>query len=230
LGFSPRCWRPPFGDVDDRVRTIAWALDMLTVIWDEDTNDWQLGTAVGDVSATVIQQNFDYIIGNVSQEHGIVVLDHELSIDIANMWIENYPTINKTFNHIVPALTCNNITSIWAEEGAPLYPDYQNYLDGASAIGSLTPTFNATAQIVLANGAPRNVPFTSDSTSITSNSSDIDTDPNGPVVVVVTASSSTPPLPTSVKGITVNDSTSDSNVLTISSLWIGLISFLFLWV
>ena len=28
LGYSPRCFRPPFGDVDDRVRTIAYALEM----------------------------------------------------------------------------------------------------------------------------------------------------------------------------------------------------------
>ncbi|KFH63574.1 hypothetical protein MVEG_10268 [Podila verticillata NRRL 6337] len=26
LGITPRCWRPPFGDVDDRVRAIAWQM------------------------------------------------------------------------------------------------------------------------------------------------------------------------------------------------------------
>ena len=42
LGITPKCWRPPFGDVDDRVRAIAWLMGMRTIIWDRDTNDWGL--------------------------------------------------------------------------------------------------------------------------------------------------------------------------------------------
>jgi peptidoglycan/xylan/chitin deacetylase (PgdA/CDA1 family) len=37
-GVTPKCWRPPFGDVDDRVRAIAWQMGMTTMIWDEDSN------------------------------------------------------------------------------------------------------------------------------------------------------------------------------------------------
>lgn len=32
LGVTVRCWRPPYGDVDDRIRWIAQALDMQTVM------------------------------------------------------------------------------------------------------------------------------------------------------------------------------------------------------
>ncbi|GJN91388.1 hypothetical protein Rhopal_004409-T1 [Rhodotorula paludigena] len=39
LGVTVRCWRPPYGDVDDRIRFIAQALDMRTVVWNEDTDD-----------------------------------------------------------------------------------------------------------------------------------------------------------------------------------------------
>ena len=31
-GVTVRCWRPPYGDVDDRVRYIASKLDMRTVV------------------------------------------------------------------------------------------------------------------------------------------------------------------------------------------------------
>lgn len=41
-GITPKCWRPPYGDVDDRVRAIANQMGMTTVIWDEDTNDWNM--------------------------------------------------------------------------------------------------------------------------------------------------------------------------------------------
>ncbi|KAI9319050.1 hypothetical protein BX666DRAFT_1854970 [Dichotomocladium elegans] len=42
LGITPKCWRPPYGDVDDRVRAIAWQMGMRTIIWDQDSNDWNL--------------------------------------------------------------------------------------------------------------------------------------------------------------------------------------------
>ena len=32
LGVTVRCWRPPYGDVDDRIRYIAEALDMSTIM------------------------------------------------------------------------------------------------------------------------------------------------------------------------------------------------------
>lgn len=37
LGVTPTCWRPPFGDVDNRVRMIANALNLRTIIWSEDS-------------------------------------------------------------------------------------------------------------------------------------------------------------------------------------------------
>lgn len=42
LGITPKCWRPPYGDVDDRVRSIAWQMGMRTILWDQDSNDWNL--------------------------------------------------------------------------------------------------------------------------------------------------------------------------------------------
>ncbi|KZP27870.1 hypothetical protein FIBSPDRAFT_780350, partial [Athelia psychrophila] len=41
---TPKCWRPPFGDVDARIRAIATALNLTTVVWQYDSNDWQVGT------------------------------------------------------------------------------------------------------------------------------------------------------------------------------------------
>lgn len=44
-GVTPKCWRPPYGDVDDRVRAIAWQMGMRTIIWDEDTNGMAQSTS-----------------------------------------------------------------------------------------------------------------------------------------------------------------------------------------
>ncbi|KAG1084714.1 hypothetical protein G6F42_021671 [Rhizopus arrhizus] len=42
MGITPKCWRPPYGDVDDRVRAIAYQMGMRTILWDQDSNDWNL--------------------------------------------------------------------------------------------------------------------------------------------------------------------------------------------
>lgn len=36
-GITSKCWRPPQGDVDDRVRAIAHQMGLRTVLWDLDT-------------------------------------------------------------------------------------------------------------------------------------------------------------------------------------------------
>lgn len=37
LGVTPTCWRPPFGDVDNRIRLIAAGLNLTTIVWSDDS-------------------------------------------------------------------------------------------------------------------------------------------------------------------------------------------------
>lgn len=37
LNVTVTCWRPPYGDVDNRVRFIANELGMQTIVWSDDT-------------------------------------------------------------------------------------------------------------------------------------------------------------------------------------------------
>jgi peptidoglycan-N-acetylglucosamine deacetylase len=41
-GFTPCLWRPPYGDVDPRLVSLARSLGMLTIMWDVDPRDWAL--------------------------------------------------------------------------------------------------------------------------------------------------------------------------------------------
>ncbi|CAG8773756.1 10766_t:CDS:1, partial [Acaulospora colombiana] len=43
VGVTPTYMRPPFGDMDDRVRGIVTQLGYKVTIWDKDTNDWLSG-------------------------------------------------------------------------------------------------------------------------------------------------------------------------------------------
>ena len=41
-GFTPCLWRPPYGDVNLPLVSLARSLGMLTIMWDVDPNDWRL--------------------------------------------------------------------------------------------------------------------------------------------------------------------------------------------
>jgi hypothetical protein len=48
------------GDVDDRVRAIAHALGLRTIIWQYDSNDWRAGTA--NITDADVDQNYETLI------------------------------------------------------------------------------------------------------------------------------------------------------------------------
>jgi peptidoglycan/xylan/chitin deacetylase (PgdA/CDA1 family) len=42
IGREPEVFRPPFGDTDDTVERVAAELGLRQVLWDVDTQDWQM--------------------------------------------------------------------------------------------------------------------------------------------------------------------------------------------
>ncbi|GAA5806433.1 hypothetical protein HPULCUR_011967 [Helicostylum pulchrum] len=121
-GITPRCWRPPQGDVDDRVRAIAWQMGMRTILWDKDTEDWALqAPGGGSLSASQVDKKFSkWLREGKSQTHGTIVLQHELNsatIRMAEKWL---PKIKNNFN-VVPASACNDVTRPYWEEDV-VYP------------------------------------------------------------------------------------------------------------
>ncbi|KAI0343988.1 hypothetical protein BDW22DRAFT_1113490 [Trametopsis cervina] len=96
VGVTPKFWRPPFGDIDDRVRAIGLAMGMAPVIWTRisptatfDTGDFNIGA--GTITAPQVLQNWENIIANASTINtGFIVLEHDLfeqSVDIATGYI-----------------------------------------------------------------------------------------------------------------------------------------------
>ncbi|GJJ13588.1 hypothetical protein Clacol_007844 [Clathrus columnatus] len=85
FGVTPSYWRPPYGDVDERVRAIALAMGMQTIIWTRnpstldqfDTNDWRI--PAGQVTGPQAFQQFEAILTNASVLNtGFIVLEHDL--------------------------------------------------------------------------------------------------------------------------------------------------------
>lgn len=92
LGVTPLTMRPPYGDIDDRVRAISLAMGMVPILWTTsqsgnkfDTNDWRV--AGGIVNGTYAFDTFETILNDASVLNtGFIVLQHdlfEITVDLA---------------------------------------------------------------------------------------------------------------------------------------------------
>lgn len=91
-GRVPAYWRPPFGDVDNRVRLIALEVfGLKTVPWqiNRDSGDYNIGHNP--------QYTFQSVTGNMQQwingskENGLLMLEHEISDADVDVFMAMYP-------------------------------------------------------------------------------------------------------------------------------------------
>ncbi|KIL70978.1 carbohydrate esterase family 4 protein [Amanita muscaria Koide BX008] len=96
LGVTPNIMRPPYGDIDDRVRAISIAMGLTPVIWTRisptatfDTGDFNING--GLVSVSGVLYNWENIISNATaRDRGFIVLEHDLfqqTVEIATGYI-----------------------------------------------------------------------------------------------------------------------------------------------
>ena len=91
-GVSPLTFRPPFGDIDDRVRAIANAMNLTPVIWSNvgtgkaDTEDFEVPAGALTAPETVSQFRNTLAIVEGTFDTGIITLEHDLfqeTVDLA---------------------------------------------------------------------------------------------------------------------------------------------------
>ncbi|KAJ1566137.1 chitin deacetylase, partial [Nowakowskiella sp. JEL0078] len=109
IGKIPSYMRPPYGDIDNRVRAICNALGYYVAIWDSDSGDTYDGATV----ATVVQTMTRLFNGNAS----FVVLEHDSNPTTSLMSVSVLQTLrglraNQTGQpsrfQVLPMATCNN--------------------------------------------------------------------------------------------------------------------------
>ncbi|KAL0097601.1 hypothetical protein J3Q64DRAFT_1630702 [Phycomyces blakesleeanus] len=146
-GVTPRCWRPPYGDVDDRVRAIAWQMGMTTVLWDQDTNDWNMpGSGGGNLPPATVDGYFEKWINarksGTDNQRGHIVLQHELNdatVSMAEKWL---PQVQEAFR-LVPWNECVQMAYPYWEENfvyPPGNPTASSSSDSAAGISSVSPS------------------------------------------------------------------------------------------
>ncbi|WWD18534.1 hypothetical protein CI109_102987 [Kwoniella shandongensis] len=89
-GRIPKYWRPPFGDVDNRVRAIAKGVFGLeTVVWNADSADWSIGSNAQYTLQSVGSMMDGFIAQNKSK--GLMILEHELNDNTIGVFMTAYP-------------------------------------------------------------------------------------------------------------------------------------------
>ncbi|RUS24807.1 glycoside hydrolase/deacetylase [Jimgerdemannia flammicorona] len=80
-GLYPAYFRPPYGDIDDRVRYVAKAVGMTPVIWTSgyDTEDWQIGSNPKYTEKSIITTFTSWIPKILALKTGFITLEHDLS-------------------------------------------------------------------------------------------------------------------------------------------------------
>ncbi|KAJ7244341.1 hypothetical protein C8J57DRAFT_1681251 [Mycena rebaudengoi] len=153
-GFTPTCWRPPFGDVDDRIRYIAAQLGLETILWKYDSNDWRAGTAP-NITAATVYANYDALIANVSAgafdtvfiliplKEGAIMLTHELNNFTMQAAMDYYDRLADAFDinvlqYMVPISVAQNKTQPYTESNykMPSFAEYTTNKDSGSDSGS----------------------------------------------------------------------------------------------
>lgn len=149
LGVTPLYWRPPYGDIDNRVRAIGKAMGLEPIMWTRldttatfDTNDYNI--AGGTVSVTQVLQNWENIMNNVSSlDHGFIVLEHDLfaqTVDLATGYILPAAQAFSPKLDIKPVISCLN---------KPMQDAYLETNDNATnplpTASNISPTFTSGA-------------------------------------------------------------------------------------
>ncbi|GAA6003972.1 hypothetical protein JCM10207_006492 [Rhodosporidiobolus poonsookiae] len=162
LGVTVQCWRPPYGDVDDRIRYIANALGMSTIIWSDNTFDYEIAT----LSQATVEKNYNDILAKAANgtynTQGTIVLTHELNNDTMALGEMYLPKIKEAFQYVAPVGVCQNNTNPYVEDGYT-YPNFEQWAAGTTSISLAAPTAvstDASMSIPLSTGASGSISAT----------------------------------------------------------------------
>ncbi|GJJ68093.1 chitin deacetylase [Entomortierella parvispora] len=106
-GFTPTYFRPPYGDIDNRIRGLLTQMGYTSVIWDLDTNDWMMAPG-GQRTMAQVDQAFDQWIAAAPKDTtGHICLEHELYQNTVDAAIANLPRLQQTWK-TMPVSACVN--------------------------------------------------------------------------------------------------------------------------
>ncbi|KAK7034576.1 hypothetical protein VNI00_012204 [Paramarasmius palmivorus] len=113
-GVETKCFRPPQGDIDDRIRAIAAALGLRTVLWKYDTDDTIPVPGTDKADPLAIEKNYEDFIqlaqGGEFQNVGAILLAHETNNLTMSKAIKYYPELKAAFKNVLPVFGALSLT------------------------------------------------------------------------------------------------------------------------
>ncbi|GAA5908722.1 uncharacterized protein JCM6883_004151 [Sporobolomyces salmoneus] len=111
-GLAPAYWRPPYGDVDNRVRAIAQEVfGLTTVIWNIDSDDWclnEVGACPGYGPETLAGLEAELTKWQTgSKSPGVIGLEHESGPDTVAGFMNTFSGIKSN------GWDARNIPDLW---------------------------------------------------------------------------------------------------------------------
>lgn len=138
-GVSPRLFRPPYGDIDNRVRDIGTALGFTSVIWDHDTNDWMLAEKAPGFQADWIDGNFtEWIAEANTSSTGGLSLEHDIQRVTVDAAIKNLPGLQKAYK----------VVTVGQCAGVPSYKESNATTPINNTVSSAVPSATSVAPVV----------------------------------------------------------------------------------
>ncbi|KAF9385997.1 chitin deacetylase [Podila verticillata] len=145
-GFTPTYFRPPYGDIDNRIRGLLTQMGYTSVIWDIDTNDWMMAPGGTRTEAQVDTAFDQWVAGANNLTVGHVCLEHELYQTSVTSAITNLPKIQKTWK-AMPVSACVNDPHPYHEKNITLAT-----LDGAKTGVANNSTLTTTGSSATTSG------------------------------------------------------------------------------
>ncbi|RUP49874.1 hypothetical protein BC936DRAFT_141148 [Jimgerdemannia flammicorona] len=154
-GVTTRYFRPPYGDVDNRIRGLLKQMSYTNVIWDLDTNDWQLPPGGRRTLAQVNADFAKWIAKRHSDKTGHVCLEHELSANSITAAMKNLPSLQRAFK-VLPVAACLGDAHPYHEPSVCL-PAFNNSCESSSHSPSSPPKSASSSTQVLTAAHKRSV-------------------------------------------------------------------------
>ncbi|KAF8656450.1 hypothetical protein AX16_002535 [Volvariella volvacea WC 439] len=114
---------------------IAAGLDLRTVMWKEDSDDWRAN--IGNITAADVDKKYQALIDAANNgghsSSGTIMLTHELNNFTMSEARRYYPKLKSVFKYIVPVGVAMNWTQLYVEDNY-LQPSFQQYISGTTSI------------------------------------------------------------------------------------------------
>jgi hypothetical protein len=98
---------------------IAGALNLTSILWQSDSDDWRINTGTPPITAEQIDGNYQSLLNQLNNgtfdKRGTIMLTHELNNFTMSQAIKWYPQMKQAFAKIVPVASGYNWTHPYQE-------------------------------------------------------------------------------------------------------------------